>query len=149
MHADPPPAEVPDGHATIWNGDEWTFDVDKRGTKVYLKATGEEYEQSSIGDISDDFTEVKPEVPFPVWKEYHWENDDVAEMEQKVRQADETKSSLSDNIESRIRPLEYANKLGVITDEEKALLDSLMMSAVKLHRIDTSSPDEIVWPELP
>ncbi|ESN17323.1 hypothetical protein L370_00675 [Enterobacter sp. MGH 24] len=69
--------------------------------------------------------------------------------EELVALAEEKRTVLMKEANARITPLQDAFDLGLDTDEEKQLLIAWKKYRVLLSRIDTSTPHEIVWPELP
>lgn len=68
---------------------------------------------------------------------------------EKVAQADAIKFDLQREAEDAIKPLERAKSLGIATPHELALLAEWERYSVYLMRVDTSNPDQIVWPEKP
>lgn len=70
-------------------------------------------------------------------------------QEDKVAQAESTKSTLQREAEEAIKPLERAKLLGIATPQELSLLTEWEKYSVYLMRVDTSKPDQIVWPTKP
>lgn len=69
--------------------------------------------------------------------------------EDQAAQADAVKSTLQREAEDAIKPLERAKSLGIATQQELALLTEWEKYSVYLMRVDTSNPDQIVWPTKP
>lgn len=69
--------------------------------------------------------------------------------EQLIAQAEQQKQSLLAEANSAIAPLQDAVDLGMATDEEKAQLTAWKKYRVLLNRVDTSTAQDIAWPEKP
>ncbi|MGL4600277.1 MAG: tail fiber assembly protein [Plesiomonas sp.] len=70
-------------------------------------------------------------------------------LDECIAQADATKSALQREAEDAIKPLERAKSLGIATPTELTLLTEWEKYSVYLMRVDTSKPDQIVWPTKP
>ncbi|MGL5280726.1 MAG: tail fiber assembly protein [Plesiomonas shigelloides] len=66
-----------------------------------------------------------------------------------VGMAEEKKANLQRESEDAIKPLERAKSLGIATPQELSLLTEWEKYSVYLMRVDTSKPDQIVWPTKP
>ncbi len=69
--------------------------------------------------------------------------------EQLIAEAEQQKQSLLAEANNAIAPLQYAENLGIATDEESASLVDWQKYSVYLNRIDTSLAPDIDWPEKP
>lgn len=69
--------------------------------------------------------------------------------DEQVAQADAIKAALQREAEDAIKPLERAKSLGISTPQELTLLTEWEKYSVYLMRVDTSKPDQIVWPTKP
>ncbi|MGL5728205.1 MAG: tail fiber assembly protein [Plesiomonas sp.] len=69
--------------------------------------------------------------------------------EDKMSQCSVMKASLQREAEDAIKPLERAKSLGIATQQELALLTEWEKYSVYLMRVDTSNPDQVVWPTKP
>lgn len=143
----PPPAWK-DGYALVWKSDVWDYRPDHRGKIVYEKATGKSSEITEIGDIPDSFTTTAPDVEYPQWNNGAWVVNDALRDSEKKEQAESQKKSLLAQAYEMIRPLDYAEKIGALTEEESVNHKILMKFIVEISRIDTGSPESIVWPSL-
>ncbi|MGL4468416.1 MAG: tail fiber assembly protein [Plesiomonas shigelloides] len=70
-------------------------------------------------------------------------------QEELAAQAEAVKSTLQREAEDAIKPLERAKSLGIATPQELALLTEWEKYSVYLMRVDTSNPEQIVWPTKP
>jgi len=66
-----------------------------------------------------------------------------------IRQAEDKRSRLRAEADTIIQPLQDANDLGIVTDDEKSQLIAWKKYRVMLMRINTEDTGEIVWPERP
>jgi len=69
--------------------------------------------------------------------------------EELVVMAESKKAALMTEADDAIKPLERAVKLGMASDEEKALLEEWQRYSVLLSRVDTSTAPDIEWPDTP
>ncbi|MGL5283863.1 MAG: tail fiber assembly protein [Plesiomonas shigelloides] len=66
-----------------------------------------------------------------------------------VAKANSSKLLLQEEAELAIKPLERAKSFGIATPQEISLLTEWEKYSVYLMRVDTSKPDQIVWPTKP
>ncbi|MGL5490546.1 MAG: tail fiber assembly protein [Shewanella sp.] len=78
-----------------------------------------------------------------------WIDSPPPSPEELVKHAELTKAALQREAEDSIKPLERAKLLGIATPQELALLTEWEKYSVYLMRVDTSKPDQIVWPTKP
>lgn len=69
--------------------------------------------------------------------------------EQLIAEAEQQKQSLLAEANNAIAPLQYAENLGIATDEESALLVDWQKYCVYLNRVDTTTAPDIEWPAKP
>ncbi|EPV8384883.1 tail fiber assembly protein [Enterobacter cloacae] len=70
-------------------------------------------------------------------------------LEQVIQDADQQKSSLMEEANIALLPLQDAADLGIATESESALLVKWKKYRVLLNRTDTSKAPDIEWPEKP
>lgn len=69
--------------------------------------------------------------------------------EERKRKAEEEKQRLYASGKALLEPLIFAQEMGNITPKEQQKLALVKTFLVTLYRVDTSSPEEIMWPVLP
>lgn len=69
--------------------------------------------------------------------------------EQLIAEAEQQKQSLLTEANSAITPFQYAENLGIATDDESASLVDWQKYCVYLNRVDTSTAPDIEWPVKP
>ncbi|MEL9177733.1 tail fiber assembly protein, partial [Escherichia coli] len=67
----------------------------------------------------------------------------------RVSIAENTKSSLMNDVSIKISTLQDAVDMDIATDEEIEMLTKLKRYRVLLNRVDTSVDADISWPEMP
>ncbi|HEA1390074.1 TPA: tail fiber assembly protein, partial [Escherichia coli] len=70
-------------------------------------------------------------------------------LEDRVSIAENTKSSLMNDVSIKISTLQDAIDMDIATDEEIEMLTKLKRYRVLLNRVDTSVDADISWPEMP
>ncbi|EMS3774133.1 tail fiber assembly protein [Escherichia coli] len=70
-------------------------------------------------------------------------------LEDRVSIAENTKSSLMNDVSIKISTLQDAVDMDIATDEEIEMLTKLKRYRVLLNRVDTSVDADISWPEMP
>ncbi|MGL5397832.1 MAG: tail fiber assembly protein [Shewanella sp.] len=139
------------GFAAVRNSDDsgWSYVEDHRGDKVYSTETGLEEIVAELGQYKNGVTTLKPATSHDKWDGSKWVTDTVSQKTEQVAQAEATKSALQREAEDAIKPLERAKSLGIATPHELALLTEWERYSVYLMRVETSNPDQIVWPTKP
>ncbi|EPJ0400771.1 tail fiber assembly protein [Providencia rettgeri] len=69
--------------------------------------------------------------------------------EQLIAEAEQQKQSLLTEANNAIAPLQYAENLGIATDDESASLVDWQKYCVYLNRVDTTTAPDIEWPVKP
>lgn len=133
---------------------EWALIDDFRGRTVYNKTTKEEFEVKEIGSLSNEFTLKKPKSVFDIFDEEvgDWVEDTQAKLESQIDLLERKKQALISEVERLILPLDKAEKLGIITEDEADRLEIYETYLVALSRviIDGSITDEnILFPIKP
>lgn len=139
------------GFAAVRNNDDsgWSYVEDHRGEKVYNTETGFEEIVSGLGEYKHGVTTLKPATIHDKWDGSKWVTDIASQKAEQEAQAEATKSMLQSESEDYIKPLERAKSLGIATAQELTMLSEWEKYSVYLMRVDTSNPDQIVWPDKP
>ncbi|EPU6502395.1 tail fiber assembly protein [Escherichia albertii] len=145
------PPDIPVGFAAVFNADEmkWHLMEDHRGKTVYEIKTGRAIYISELGILPPDVTAISPDGEYQKWNGTSWVKDEEAEKLFRVREAEETKSSLMQVASEHIAPLQDAVDLEIATEEETSLLEAWKKYRVLLNRVDTSTAPDIEWPTSP
>ena len=125
------------------NGDGMICSLDHDLTRMYpagfdlVSILEDDSEQPKIGD----FVEIKGNELTVVMPPRHILEARAESMRQK---------RLS-TIQEKISPLEDAEKLGIISDSERASLTALQLYRVALYRLPQSAgwPTDVIWPDAP
>jgi len=78
-----------------------------------------------------------------------WVDRPELNSEQEIAVANDKKEKALNYATSKISPLQDAVDLGIQTEDEINLLKKWKEYRVLFNRVDTSTPDSIVWPEEP
>lgn len=70
-------------------------------------------------------------------------------QEESIEQAKAKIDTLMSVAEERIRPLQYAQGLGMETEDESSQLKEWQIFSIMLNRIDPSTAPDIEWPVMP
>ena len=143
------PKNVKDNQAIIHNGQQWTYQPDFRGTKIYSTKTGAETTMQEVGEITDGYTIVKPTSQFDSWDGEKWVLDENKQHQHYVAVAAAQKKQLLSEAGSQIDYLQDAIDTDIATDEEKALYAAWKKYRALLNRIDVDAAPEISWPLIP
>ncbi|MEQ9769890.1 tail fiber assembly protein [Pectobacterium jejuense] len=128
---------------------KWEHVPDYRGQTVY--STENRYPQviTSLGELADDVTLIKPETDFDVWDGKAWVLDSDAQQQALIQKAKTELATRLDAANIQINTLSDAVSLGIATEDESAQLTAWQTYRVLLHRIDVNTAPDIHWPEMP
>ncbi|MEM8241803.1 tail fiber assembly protein [Morganella morganii] len=143
-----PPEEKPGFWPCEQNG-AWGLIPDHRGTKVYNTVTAQESEIKELGDMPDDVTTMKPDVPFPKWNGKKWVTDGKIKKESDVADAEAKKQRLIAEVNTETQMLQTKLALGRIKEDEKTRLIAWLDYLDLLESVDTSLAPDIDWPQKP
>lgn len=143
------PNEVENGQAIIRQGNQWIYPKDFRGQKIYSTKTGAESTVTSIGDIPDGFTLLKPSSEFDMWNGEAWELDENKQRQHYLAVAAAQKKQLLSEASTQIDYLQDAIDTEIATDDEKTLFSAWKKYRALLNRIDVNTAPNIEWPSKP
>ena len=143
------PKNVKDNQAIIHNGQQWTYQPDFRGTKIYSTKTGAETTMQEVGEITDGYTIVKPTSQFDSWDGEKWVLDTEKQHQYEVNQASAKKNQLIAEATAQISYLQDAVDTDIATNEETELFAKWKKYRVLLNRIDVNQAPNINYPEKP
>jgi hypothetical protein len=143
------PQPVDDERAIVRVGEKWTYPADHRGKKIYSVTTGDELTVTEIGDISNDYTLLKPTSEFDSWDGEKWVLDRNKQHQHHVNVAIAQKKQLLSEANTQINYLQDAIDAEIATDDEKSLYAELKKYRVLLNRIDVNDAENVKWPEKP
>ncbi|WP_431768975.1 tail fiber assembly protein [Xenorhabdus khoisanae] len=127
----------------------WEYVTDHRGKTVYSIETGTAQVITALGDYPPKTTPEAPATPFDKWDGKRWVTDNQALKTDHIRWAEPQKSSLRQQADIAITPLQDAVDLDMATDAEKTALTAWRKYRVLLNRVDCSAAPDIQWPEQP
>lgn len=144
-----PARQANDNEAILLKDGNWIYVEDLRGQIIYSKKTGEESIVKELGEISDDYTKIKPQTKFDAWDGEKWITDAKKQHEYDVDIAKQIKSSLEEEVKEKISLIQDAIDSEIATKEEIESLTSLKKYRVLLNRVDVNDAPNINWPEKP
>ena len=142
-----PPKDKKDFIQT-WDGKKWGYTEDYRGIAIFQKSSGQELVLRELGPIPDDCVTEQPTSQFVTWENGKWVEDKDKKIAALTELAEQRKVAELNHANELVKPLEYAVKLEIATENEKVNLEALMKHIVLVSRISTVDPESIEWPEL-
>ncbi|ELG3896578.1 tail fiber assembly protein [Salmonella enterica] len=145
------PPDIPVGFAAVFNADEmkWHLIEDHRGKTVYETKTGAAIYISELGSLPSDVTTISPTGNYQKWNGNAWVDDESAERDALVREAESQKKEQTAYAGEIIATLQDAVDLDMATEEEKLSLTKWKKYRVLLNRVQPEDAPNIEWPELP
>lgn len=145
------PPEIKAGYIALFNAakQKWTLSEDHRGETVFSTDNGRAISIDEPGSYPVGTTTVAPEKAWQKWNGKNWIDDEGAEKTALIAEAHAKKSGLLADANPVIATLQDAVDLEMATDKEITLLTAWKKYRVLLSRIDTSDPENIVWPDKP
>ncbi|MDE9557123.1 tail fiber assembly protein [Xenorhabdus bovienii] len=118
------------------DGKMWEYVPDYRGKTAYHTETRQKTTVDYIGELKSVHTLLVPQTPSDSWAGTQWVTDTTALKSHHIRQAEHQKSSLQQQVDFVIKPLQDAVELDMATDTEKsALFAALPKRVVNLKTI--------------
>lgn len=143
------PSPVENGKAIVRENNQWVYLNDYRGQTIYSKETLAESIQIEIGEISDEFTLLKPTSDFDRWNGKGWELDKQRKHQFYVEQATTKKADLIKEATDQINYFQDAIDTEIATEKEKMLYTEWKKYRALLNRIDVNQNSDITWPAKP
>ncbi|ELF2509935.1 tail fiber assembly protein [Escherichia coli] len=145
------PPDIPVGFAAVFNADEmkWELVEDHRGKTVYETKTGAAIYISELGSLPSDVTTISPTGNYQKWNGNAWVDDESAERDALVREAEFQKKEQTAYAGEIIATLQDAVDLDMATEEEKSSLTKWKKYRVLLNRVQPEDAPNIEWPEMP
>ncbi|WDB97337.1 tail fiber assembly protein [Escherichia albertii] len=145
------PPDIPVGFAAVFNADEMKWDLveDHRGKTVYETKTGAAIYISELGSLPSDVTTISPTGNYQKWNGNAWVDDESAERDALVREAEFQKKEQTAYAGEIIATLQDAVDLDMATEEEKSSLTKWKKYRVLLNRVQPEDAPNIEWPEMP
>lgn len=143
------PNDVDDEHAIVRQGDKWTYPADHRGKKIYSIEAGKETTVTTIGNIPDGFTLLKPSSEFDSWNGKKWVLDNEKKHQHEVATAQSKRLQLLNEVNEEISNLQDAVDAEIATEQQTELLKKLKGYRFKLNQIDVNTAPNIEWSEMP
>ncbi|HGC3338137.1 TPA: tail fiber assembly protein [Escherichia coli] len=145
------PPDIPVGFAAVFNADEmkWELVEDHRGKTVYETKTGAAIYISELGSLPSDVTTISPTGNYQKWNGNAWVDDESAERDALVREAEFQKKEQTAYAGEIIATLQDAVDLDMATEEEKSSLTKWKKYRVLLNRVQPEDAPNVEWPEMP
>ncbi|WGO84544.1 tail fiber assembly protein [Arsenophonus apicola] len=151
FHTEKKPLDKKVGFAIVFNeqNQEWEYQEDHRGLVLFDTKSGQSVTLEKLGKVPEYLTPLAPKSEFDVWDGEKWVKDVDAENSAKRQRLEDIKQQKLYDATREIAPLQDAIDLDMATEEEKKRLIAWKKYRVLVNRIDTSTEDNIVWPEKP
>lgn len=145
------PGKPENGFAVCRTADftAWEYVIDHRGKTVYSTETGEAITVSTLGDYPERTTTQQPTTPYDLWNGSDWATDVEAQHAAQAEEAEQQKASLLAEAQVKISFWQTELQLGLISDEDKALLIAWLKYMKIVQSIDASKAPGIEWPPVP
>ncbi|KAF1368542.1 tail fiber assembly protein [Yokenella regensburgei] len=142
------PPETDTGKVAVFDGDKtsWSQMEDHREKTVFNTQNGAAMYVSELGPLPAGTTSIAPDGQYQKWDGKAWVKDEEAEQAALLSANEAKKSSLMQQANDQIAPLQDAVDLDMATDAEKQRLADWKKYRVLLSRVDCNNP---VWPEMP
>lgn len=145
---DAPPVAA-NGRVSVFTVGGWKEVADHRGEKVWRTSTGETVMITSPGDYPAGTTPLRPATEFDKWSGEAWVTDAVAQKTAAVKAAETRKSDLIREVREVTQVWQTQLMLGIITDEDKAVLTQWMKYYQQVQAVDTGKAPDVEWPQRP
>ncbi|QXG56074.1 tail fiber assembly protein [Pantoea jilinensis] len=143
----PPAAQS--GMVAVHQDGGWLSVPDHRGETVYPVYGGAPVKITALGDYPADTTTQAPATTFDKWDGEKWVTDNDAQQQSLLDAAASEKSARVSEANDITQAWQTQLLLGIITDDDKALLIEWMKYIQKLQKLDLSKKTTIVWPNKP
>ena len=143
------PGDEVAGKVAVFQNGGWVLNEDHRGETVYSTADATSSTVDYIGPVKDGYTSVAPTGPYQKWDGKKWIADTDAQHAADVKAADKQKAALLVEAQETISFWQTELQLGIISEEDKAILIAWMQYIKAVQAVDTSKAPDIIWPEKP
>lgn len=143
------PLVVKANNVAIFREGKWQAIADHRGETVYVIADGAAIEVTEPGDYPTGTTTLKPATDFDKWDGTKWVTDTDAQHQSRVSSFARQKAALISEANSITQAWQTQLLLGIITDEDKALLTEWMKYIQAVQAVNIQEASTITWPQKP
>ncbi|ARF52797.1 tail fiber assembly protein [Pantoea stewartii] len=145
------PPEAVTGYAWIYTSGAWLQVEDHRGTTVYVKASRVGVLVTTLGALLDTVTTIAPATEYDAWNATTgaWEVDTAAKLAAESEAAVEQVNTLMGTANQQVDIYTDAVSLPTATDEDTLMFTAWKTYRVALNKVDTTDPENIVWPTVP
>lgn len=142
------PPDIPAACVAVFDSSKttWSLVEDHRGKTVFNTRSGLAVYISELGPLPENTTILAPDGQYLKWDGNAWVKDEAAEKAAQLREAESKKSSLMQQANDNIAPLQDAADLGMATESKKQKLADWKKYRVLLSRVDTSTAPNLEWP---
>jgi len=143
----PPAAEA--GSVALYRNGSWQAIADHRGETVYSFDDGSAIIIRAPGDYPADTTPIKPATAWDKWDGEKWVTDTDAQRDAIMSKAASEKSAMISEANSVTQAWQTQLLLGIITEEDKALLTEWMKYIQAVQAVNATDAPDIIWPQKP
>lgn len=143
----PPAAEA--GSVALYLNGSWQAIADHRGETVYSFDDGSAIIIRAPGDYPADTTPIKPATAWDKWDGEKWVTDTDAQRDAIMSKAASEKSAMISEANSVTQAWQTQLLLGIITEEDKALLTEWMKYIQAVQAVNATDAPDIIWPQKP
>ncbi|EJT8739611.1 tail fiber assembly protein [Escherichia coli] len=140
------------GYAICRSADfnSWEYVPDHRGEIVFSTETGESKEITAPGDYPENTTTIAPLTPYDEWDGEKWVTDIEAQHSAAVDAAEAHRQSRIDAAMASISLIQLKLQAGrKLTQAETTRLNAVLDYIDAVEATDTSTAQDVIWPELP
>lgn len=131
------------------NGDVYAYDDDQMAVISRINAPDFDSEKEHVPDIFFDIDKKIKEMHKMAEKEIDAHINPPVTKEQHIADAQAKKQALITEATQKTQLWQTQLMLGIITEEDKAILTEWMLYAQKVQAVDVSSAPDIDWPVKP
>ena len=128
----------------------WEYVPDHRGEVVYSTETGDTKEITAPGDYPENTTIIAPLTPYDKWDGEKWVTDTEAQHSAALDAAEAQRQSLINAAMASISLIQLKLQAGrKLTQAETTRLNAVLDYIDAVTATDTSTAQDVIWPELP
>ncbi|MDU6432237.1 MAG: tail fiber assembly protein [Pantoea sp.] len=143
------PPQTGAGSVAVYRDGGWKTIADHRAEMVYSVADGSAIAITELGDYPAGTTPLEPATAWDKWDGDKWVTDIDAQQAAIVSAAAIQKSARISEANSVTQAWQTQLLLGIITDEDKAILLKWMKYIQRLQATDITNAPMVNWPEKP
>lgn len=145
------PGDDVEGKVFVFSGAKWVLTEDHRGETAYDTSDKREVIVDYIGPLHEGFTSDAPATKFDKWDGSKWVADPEAQRAYDITAAESRKQTLITQANDFMNGKQWPGKaaIGRLKGDELAQYEIWLDYLDALEAVDTTSPQDIKWPEAP